>query len=248
MVVRSAVCRLPLALLLLRSAAVLAGTDEPNAWFEATTQALYDAVALGDTTPWNRILAPGCQITTEDGEVLDKATFLAQMHPLPQGFTGRIKVRGLTVKFAGEAAVAHYWLDETEDIFEQHLRTTYVETDTYRRSGDSWTVIAMQVTVVPRDLEPVPGVAVDARALTGEYRFADGDRAPSRVFLREGALFMGHDDPTARQLIPLAPLVFYVKGSIHIVVFVRGASGAIDEVRELHKYNEVRMRRVPGSH
>lgn len=44
----------------------------------------------------------------------------------------------------------------------------------------------------------------------------------------------------------LAPLVFYVKGSIHIVVFARGASVAIDEVRELHKYNEVRMRRVPA--
>lgn len=238
---------MPLALLLLHSAAAHPATDEPNAWFEATTQALFDAVAAGDTRLWSRVLAPGCQITTEDGDVLDKATFLAQMHPLPQGFTGRIKVRGLTVQYAGEAAVVHYWLDETEDIFDQRLRTTYVETDTYRRSGDSWTAIAMQQTVVPRDLEPVPGVAVDARALTGEYRLADGDTSPYRVFLRDGALFMGHDESAARKLIPLAPLVFYVKGSIHIVVFVRGASGAIDEVRELHKYNEVRMRRVAGS-
>lgn len=170
------------------------------------------------------------------------------MHPLPQGFTGRIRVRGLSVQYAGEAAVVHYWLDETEHIFGQRLKTTCVETDTYRRSGDSWTAIAMPVTVVPRDLEPVPGVAIDARALTGEYRLDERDNSPYRVFLRDGALFIGHDSSTAKQLIPLSPLVFYAQGSIHIVVFVRGASGAIDELRELHKYNEIRMRRMPGSH
>ena len=225
-----------------------AGTDGPDAWFEATTQALYDALVDGNQRPWNRVLAADCLITTEDGEVVDKATYVARVRPLPRGFAARIKVRGLTVLHAGEAAMVHYWLDETEQIFDQELRTTYVETDTYRRSGDSWVMIAAQETVAPRDLEPVPGVVVDVSALTGEYRFADADTSPYKVFLQNGALFMGHDPRTAKQLIPLAPLVFYVKGSIHIVVFVRGESGAIVEVRELHKYNEVRMRRVPGSH
>jgi hypothetical protein len=38
--------------------------------------------------------------------------------------------------------------------------------------------------------------------------------------------------------------VFYVQGSIHIIVFVQDASGSVNELRELHKYNEVRMTRV----
>ena len=31
------------------------------------------------------------------------------------------------------------------------------------------------------------------------------------------------------------------------MIFVRDHSGAISEVRELHKYNEVRLKRVGGS-
>jgi hypothetical protein len=62
--------------------------------------------------------------------------------------------------------------------------------------------------------------------------------------MREGALYGGRDAQTATLLIPLAPLAFFQKGSIHLMIFVPDKSGAITEVRELHKYNEVRMKRV----
>jgi hypothetical protein len=226
------------------SPACAAAAGDLRPWFEATTQELYDAVAAGDKVPWDRILDASCVITTEDGEVLDKPRFLAQMHPLPPGFLGRIKVRSLTVRAVGDAAVVHYWLDETEDVPGQQLRTTYVETDTYRRSKDSWTAVAMQTTVVPRDLEPIPVLSRDWSALIGQYRLGDGDASPDDVFMRDGALYYGRDAKTARRLIPLAPLVFYAQGSIHIIVFVQDASGTVNELRELHKYNEVRMTRV----
>lgn len=64
------------------------------------------------------------------------------------------------------------------------------------------------------------------------------------VRLRDGALYGGRDRESATVLIPLAPLVFFQKGSIHIMIFVHDAAGAISEVRELHKYNEVVMKRV----
>lgn len=194
--------------------------------------------------PWDRVLDASCEITNEDGEVFDKPHFLAQMHPLPPGFLGRIKVRSLTVRAVGDAAVVHYWLDETEDVPGQQLRTTYVETDTYRRSKDSWTAVAMQTTVVPRDLEPIPVPAHDWSALIGQYRLGDGDASPDEVFIRDGVLYLGRDAKNARRLIPLAPLVFYAQGSIHIIVFVQDASGRVNELRELHKYNEVRLTRV----
>jgi hypothetical protein len=64
------------------------------------------------------------------------------------------------------------------------------------------------------------------------------------VRLRDGALYGGRDQQSATLLIPLAPLVFFQKGSIHTMIFVRDVSGEIREVRELHKYNEVVMKRV----
>jgi len=102
----------------------------------------------------------------------------------------------------------------------------------------------MQTTVVPRDLEPIPVPSRDWSALTGQYRLGDGDASPDEVFMRDGALYYGRDAKTARRLIPLAPLVFYAQGSIHIIVFVQDASGRVNELRELHKYNEVRLTRV----
>ena len=233
----SAVCFLVLA-----SPPVIAA--DPAEWFRTTTQRLYDAVAPGETAVWDRVLDADCRITTEDGEVLDRRRFLEGMRPLSAGFVGHIKVRDLTVRQLGGAAVVHYWLDETEDVFAQHLRTTYVETDVYRRVTSSWKMVALQVTVVPRDLDAIPVPATDWPALVGDYRLADEATSHYEVRLRDGALYGGRDQKSATLLIPLAPLVFFQKGSIHIMIFVRDGSGEIGEVRELHKYNEVVMKRV----
>ena len=172
---------------------------------------------------------------------------LADIRPLPPGFSGQIKVRELTVREIGGAAVVHYWLDETENIFDQTLRTTYVETDTYRRVTDGWTMVAMQVTVVPRDMEPIDVDSSGFATLTGEYGYSDRASSRYHVLLRDGVLFGGNDLKNATQLIPLSPLVFHQKGSIHLMVFVRDKSGSVSEVRELHKYNEVRMKRLVGN-
>lgn len=231
-------------LLLSLCAAEAVRAEDPTAWFQATTQKLFDAVALGDRRAWDEVLDEGCTITTEDGEVFDKRAYLEQLKPLPSGFQGHIAVEHLTVQTLTGAAVVHYWLDETEDIFGQRLHTRYVDTDTYRRSGNSWRAVAMQVTVVPRDLEPI---ATDQQlwpSLVGEYGYSERAASRYRVFLREGALYGGRDMGSATRLIPLAPLVFFQQGSIHIMVFVRDPQGAITEVRELHKYNEVRMQRL----
>ena len=235
------------SLYLLISLPSQAASDLPDSWFQTTTQTLFDAVATGDKAVWDRVLDADCMITTEDGEVLNRAKFMEELRPLPKGFSGEIKIRGLTVRRVAGAAVVHYWIDELEDIFDQQLKTTYVETDTYQRVQDSWKVIAMQVTVVPRDLEPIDGNPSGWQSLIGDYRYNEKATSKYQVFLRDGALYGGRDPKSATQLIPLAPLVFYQKGSIHIMVFVRDKSGAVNEVRELHKYNEVKMKRMAAA-
>jgi hypothetical protein len=220
---------------------------ESTTWFQATTQSLMDAVARGDKAIWDRVLEDDCIVTNEDGEVLDKGRMLKDLTPLPAGFSGQIKVRDLTVRQTQGAAVVHYWLDEVERIFGQTLKTTYVETDTYRRSGDSWKVLAMQTTVVPRDLEPLQADPAAWPSLLGDYAYSEKATSRYHVFVRDGALYGGTNPKTATRLIPLAPLVYYQQGSIHLMIFVRDASGAISEVRELHKYNEVRMERIAAA-
>ena len=231
------------AVMLLVSLAIRA-EDDSAIWFRETTQALVDAYATGDKTLWTRVLDEPCTITNEDGEVMDRTKFLESLRPLPPGFSGTIKVRDLTLRQIGTAAVVHYFLDERESIFAQELKTTYVETDVYRHDEDSWKMVALQVTVVPRDLEPISVDSTRWPALTGEYRLDDKATSVYRVFMREGALYGGRDAKSATLLIPLAPLTFFQKGSIHLMIFVPDKSGAITEVRELHKYNEVRMKRV----
>ena len=215
-----------------------------RAWFQSRTQELFDSIAIGDKAVWDQTMDTGCIITTEDGDVMDKAKFLSDLRPLPRGFSGRGKIRDLTIRDLGEVAVVHYWIDEWEIIFAQELKTTYVETDTYHRSAGEWKMVAMQLTVVPRDLEPIVSDPSGWPALEGEYRFPGDDQIRYRVFARNGVLFGGRDDKSATALIPLAPLVFFQGGSIHMMVFVKDKSGAVTEVREIHKYNEVRMQRA----
>ena len=233
-----------LALCSLLACSTARAASDATAWFQATTQALMDAVTSGDKAVWDRTLAADCMVTNEDGDVFDKARMLRDLTPLPSGFSGEIKVRDLTVRQVGNAAVVHYWLDEWEKIFGQTLRTTYVETDAWERAGDSWKVIAMHTTVVPRDLEPLQPEPAAWPALLGEYAYDERAKSRYHVFMRDGVLYGGTNEKTATRLIPLAPLVYYQQGSIHLMIFVRDQSGAVSEVRELHKYNEVRMQRM----
>jgi hypothetical protein len=237
-----------LALLLILSGyAGLAQADgsDLKATFQASTQALFNAITSGDKGPWDKVMDPTCVITSEDGEVEGKKKFLDELIPLPKGFVGAGTIVDLTVRDLGSVAVVHYFIDETEDIFEQHLKTRYVETDTYQRQAGAWKMVAMQVTVVPRNLEPIAVDKSNWPALLGDYHFPGDDKVRLKVFMRGNRVMGGKDEASAKELIPLSPLVFYQEGSIHIYVFVQ-AGGVVTEVRELHKYNEVRIVHGPA--
>lgn len=237
------------AVLLVGSAAAVPApvpiSPELSGWLQRTTQSLFDALATGDKSLWEKVLADDCIYTSETGEVLDRTKFLAELRPLRAGFSGQIRIEDMSFRYLGTATISHYLVNEWEDVFGQKLHTRYLVTDTWRRAGSEWQLAASQTTVVPRDLAPVP---VDRRGwpkLAGEYRLSPRDERPYHVYLREGTLYGGSDEKSATELIPLAPLVFFQKGSIHTMIFVPAADGAIREVIEEHKFNEVAMQRVP---
>lgn len=239
-----------LILTALIAATQLPAAAGPNAapsdarWFQRTTQALMNAVSTGDTSVWSHVLAPDCVVTDEDGGVSTKAQFLAELHPLPPGFSGSIVVQNLAVREFGGAAVAHYLLDEHENVFGQHLHTRYVSTATYRRAGGSWQMVAMQSTVVARDMAPLATSTALWHRFVGTYAYSPAARTRYLVFERNGRLYGGSNRTSATQLIPLTQHVFFQAGSIHTMIFIPNASGSVNEVVMAHKYNEVVMRRI----
>src|ERR1700730_16898923 len=134
------------------SAAAAAGTSADLVrWFQATEQALVDSIAPGDKSVWARVMDPGCVVTSEEGEVLTKVQFLNELRPLPAGLTGGIKFRDLTVQDFSTFAVVRYLADEWESVFGQRLTTKYRITDTFRRAGSAWRMVASHTAVVTQD-------------------------------------------------------------------------------------------------
>jgi hypothetical protein len=217
-----------------------------SAWFQTTTQALYDALATGDAKAWDQALASDCIYTSEDGLVQDRAELIKGIQPLPKGFSGGIKLRDFSTRPAGDAVVAHYFADEWEDVYGQHLKTTYVSTDTWTKRDGKWQMVATQTTVVPRDEDAVPVDPKSFVPLLGTYKVSPESPSNYVVFTRGSDLYGGRDEKTATRLIPLSPLVYFQAGSIHTMIFVMGKDGRVDEVREIHKYNELAYRRVSG--
>ena len=235
-----------LCLMVAGTASAKAPKIPDQAWFQKNTQALFDALTVGDKKVWDKALASECIISDEDGKVQTKAELLKDFGPLPPGSSGSIQVEDLKVQdLGGTAAVVHYIIDEQEDVQGQKLHTKYTTTDVYRSQlVGGWKIVASHVTVVPRDMDPVPVDRTGWPALVGEYRVGPQSKHSYNVYLREGSLFGGADEQSATALIPLSPLVYFQAGSIHTMIFVPDGKGGIAEVREVHKYNELSMKRV----
>lgn len=120
------------ALLLSVGAAAVPTPGATNAqladWLHETTQSLFDAIATGDKSLWEKVLADDLIYTSETGEVLDRARFLAELKPLRAGFSGHIRIEDMTFRYLGTAVISHYLVNEWEDVFGQKLHTRYLVT------------------------------------------------------------------------------------------------------------------------
>src|SRR6185436_17049319 len=102
--------------------------NEPHAeekFFVRATQEMCDAVATGDTAVWSRYMVGDCLVTDEEGNTMTKARFLAELHPLPKGYRGTIRVTHPRVVVLGETAALTADLDETLTLYGQTLKTHF---------------------------------------------------------------------------------------------------------------------------
>jgi hypothetical protein len=214
-----------------------------GAWFQATEQRLMGAIARGDKTPWQKVTDPGCVFTTEEGEVLPRQKFLDDLRPLPAGLAGDITVRDLTVQELPGLAIVRFLADEWETVFEQKLTTQYRLTDTFRRDGGEWKMVASHASVVTRDPPEQPVSTAGWAGLVGRYRLPP-DGWTFTVELRDGTLYGGRDPQPRRRFIALTPTAFVLSGRLGEWLFVTDERGRATRIVSFRKFEPLVWSRI----
>src|SRR5207244_6454893 len=88
--------------------------------------------------------ADDCIFSDEKGRTLDKTKLVADVTPMPAGYSGSIKVDKVQSRIVGDTAVLSYDANETETIFSQNLTARYHITDTWLQRNGQWQIIASQ--------------------------------------------------------------------------------------------------------
>jgi uncharacterized protein DUF4440 len=226
-------------------ATLLAAAPSPDdrAFFEKTEQALMDAVATGDKKVWDAVLDDVYVATGEEGEVIDRKKFLDDLAPLPTGLSGNIAVKELTVQQFPAFAVVRYLADETEDVFGQKLATKYRTTDTYRRVGAAWKLMASHTSVVTQDPPAQPVESARWEQLAGKYQLVPNGWTFQVVF-RDGKLYGGRDPAKLKPFVPMAPDAFVLSGSLGEWLFARDPKGRATRIVELRKFEPLVWTRI----
>lgn len=224
-----------------------APSPETVKWFQKTEQELVDSIAKGDKSVYDRVMDDGCIVTSEEGEVTPKKEFLAELTGLPPGLQGVIAIRDLAVQEFGDFAIVRCRLDEGEEVFGQKLETKYRVTDTFRRDGSAWKMVASHASVVTQN---PPAQAVSTAgwpAFAGSYRLLPNGWTFT-VALKDGKLYGGRDPKKLREFIPLTPDAFVLSGGLGEWIFARDESGNVTHILDFRKFEPLVWTRVePGA-
>jgi len=193
---------------------------------EAITQEMADAVAPGNKAVWDRYLDANALYVDENNEVKTKSMLLAEFKPLPPGFSGMIKIIQFRVQFHPGVAVTTYVHNETEDVQGQVLRNQFRETDTWRKTGAGWRLIAAQVLAIPKD-PPETHLSVEQLAeYAGTYSMSKATQTIIRV--ADGALIAERADRPARTMkVELRDIFFTPGRPRERRIFTRDSAGVI---------------------
>jgi hypothetical protein len=228
------------------SVTVAAATDpaDPSLTSEELvrrTQELYDAVVPGNQAPWKKYFADDCIFADEKGRIFDKTKLVADITPMPAGYSGSIKIGQVQSRIIGETAVLSYDLDETETIFGQNLKARYHVTDTWLRRNGEWQIIASQAHRYYED--PAVGAA-DPKKLSnfvGTYELGPGQ---IRTITLDGAKLFVERKGKKERLFPETSDLFFRKGVEGRILFRADATGKIDALIDRRNNEDVIWRKT----
>jgi hypothetical protein len=200
------------------------------------TQELYDAVASGDQAPWKKYFADDCIFADEKGRIFDKPKLIADITPLPAGYSGTIKIQNAQSRIIGNTAVLSYDADETETIFGQNLKARYHITDTWLQRNGKWQIIASQAHRYYED--PAVGKADPKRfsEYIGTYELATDQ---TRSVTAEGDKLFVERNGKKEELLPETSEVFFRKGVEGRILFRYASTGKVDALIDRRNNEDV---------
>jgi hypothetical protein len=205
------------------------------------TQELYDAIVPGNQAPWKKYFADDCIFADEKGRVLDKPKLIADIAPLPKGYSGTIKIENAQSRIIGDTAILSYDADETETIFGQNLKARYHVTDTWLQRNGEWKIIASQAHRYYED--PVVGKADPKKFADyiGTYELAPNQ---TRSVFAEGDKLFVERNGKKEQLLPETSEIFFRKGVEGRILFRCEATGKVDALIDRRNNEDVIWRKT----
>ena len=207
------------------------------------TQELYDAVVPGDQAPWKKYFADDSIFSDEKGRTMDKTKLIADITPLPAGYSGTIKLDRVESRIYDNVAILSYDAKETETIFSQNLRARYHITDTWLRRDGSWQIVASQAHRYYED--PATGKA-DLKKFPdfiGAYELVPGQ---TRTVIAEGDNLFVERKGKRDQLLPETSELFFRKDIEGRILFRYDKGGKVDALIDRRNNEDVVWRKVAG--
>jgi hypothetical protein len=216
---------------------------ETEQQLKSITQELFDAVAPGNKTVWDRYLAESCLIRDENGGLSTKAEFLKQLNPLPEGYKGKIEVTEARVQDYGQVATITHLDTEELQLFGQKLITRFVGTDTYLRQNGKWQMIASQISVLPSELTPKTISLEKLKKVTGQYELTQ--EIVYNVTLDGGKLFGQRTGREKEELFPENETTFFRKGNPRgVKIFVKNEQGQVIKMLDRRDNNDLVWQKI----
>src|SRR3984893_11843809 len=211
------------------------------------TQQLYDSLVTGNQTPWKKYFADDCTFSDEKGRTLDKQKLVADISPLPKGYSGVIKIDNVISRIIGDTAVLSYDLNETETIFGQDLHARYHVTDTWLRRNGNWQILASQAHRYYED----PAVA-DSSQLLNSAQHSTADRVgvyeltpgQTRIVTAENGKLFIERNGKKEELFPESSDLFFRKGVEGRILFHYAANGKVDALIDRRNNEDVRWKKI----
>jgi hypothetical protein len=205
------------------------------------TQELYDAVVPGNQAPWKKYFADDSIFADEKGRTMDKPKLVADITPMPAGYSGAIKIEQVRSRIYNNVAILSYDANEKETIFGQDLSARYHVTDTWLRRDGNWQIIASQAHRYYED--PAVGKTDSKKFLDfiGGYELAPGQ---IRTVIAEGDSLFVERSGKKDQLFPEASELFFRKGIEGRILFRYDKNGKVDALIDRRNNEDVVWRKV----
>jgi hypothetical protein len=206
------------------------------------TQQMFDSLVPGDQAPWKLYLADDVVYSNEKGRTMDKAAALADVTPMPSGYTGAITLAAVKFIQQPNVAILNYDILETETIYGQLLHARYHETDTWLLRNDQWQIAAAQVMRYYEDPAAAPIDPAHLNDYLGAYQITPGQTI---LITRTGdKLFASRNGAAPTELLAEAPDLFFRPGVEGRRLFRRNARGQVDALIDRRNNEDLLWKKI----